>query len=445
MRFALFVSIPLVGHINPLFRQAEALQRRGWRVAVASTSEMAAHAARESAVPFLNLGSLGDVAGRLRADQERASRDGNLARGTLGIVRGLFAAWPAMFDGLTKAIAADRPDVMVVDLFTAAGLCAGDAAGVPCVINNADVLGSISVKVLPPADDLPMLFSGTSRHAVSRLQPMVAPILRPIAAWVAALNIGADLNRQRRTRGLPKVDLHERFRDRTILVNGVFGLEYERPLPASIVMTGPMLPSSPPPLPDDMHRWLADGPPVVYANFGTLATLSPAQLAAIERALTSPDFRALWIRRGDPAHAETGARHRRSSSGDPADPKPVPGTVRVMPWGPPPLAVLAHPNVKVFVTHSGVNSVYESIVAGTPMVGIPMFADQRDMAVRAADAGVGLWFDKQRLDAAALTEGIARVVREPSFTARLAPIQEAIARAGGVGRAADLIAAAARS
>ena len=424
--FALFVSIPLVGHINPLFRQAEELRRRGWRVAVASTSDMAAHAARESPVPFVDLGSLGEVASRLREDQRRASRDANLPRGTLGIVRGLFATWPVMFDGLSASIAADRPDVMVVDLFTAAGLCAADTAGVPCVINNADVLGSISVKVLPPADDLPMLFSGTSRHDVNRLQPIVAPILRPLAAWVASLTIGADLNRQRRARGLPPVDLHERFRGRTIMVNGVFGLEYERPLPEAIVMTGPMLASPAPALPDDLDRWLSNGPPVVYANFGTLAELSADQIATVARGLTSSDYRALWILRD-------------------RSPGPLPESVRVMPWGPPPLAVLTHPNVKAFLTHCGVNSVYESVVAGTPIVGIPMFADQRDMAVRAADAGVGVWFDKQRIDAGALSKGIARVLREPSFTTRITPIQDAIARAGGVSRAADLISAAART
>ncbi len=158
--FALFTAIPLVGHLNPLIRKAEELQRRGWRVAVASTRDMALHVAREApSVPFHDLGPLGAIADRLKADQQRASVDPNLPLGTLGIVRGLLAAWPLMFDGLSAAIRRDRPDVMVVDLYTAAGLCAADAAGVPVVLNNADVLGAISAAVLPPADQLPLLFS----------------------------------------------------------------------------------------------------------------------------------------------------------------------------------------------------------------------------------------------------------------------------------------------
>ena len=55
--YVLFTAIPLVGHVNPLLRQAEELQRRGCRVAFASTSNMAAHVAAESPdVPFVDLG-----------------------------------------------------------------------------------------------------------------------------------------------------------------------------------------------------------------------------------------------------------------------------------------------------------------------------------------------------------------------------------------------------
>jgi len=38
--------------------------------------------------------------------------------------------------------------------------------------------------------------------------------------------------------------------------------------------------------------------------------------------------------------------------------------------------ILAHPNVKLFVTHGGLLSCTESILRGTPIVGIPIFGDQ---------------------------------------------------------------------
>jgi UDP:flavonoid glycosyltransferase YjiC (YdhE family) len=41
--YALFTAIPFIGHVNPLLRLAEALRRRGWRVAVAVHRELQAH------------------------------------------------------------------------------------------------------------------------------------------------------------------------------------------------------------------------------------------------------------------------------------------------------------------------------------------------------------------------------------------------------------------
>lgn len=437
--YVLLTAIPLVGHINPLLRQAEELQRRGCRVALASTSNMAAHVAAESPdVTFVDLGPPGAAAERVRQDQQAASIDRSFTRGALRMVRGLTALWPVMFDGLSKAIAADRPDVAVVDLFTAAGVCAADAAGVPVVIHNADLLASISVRLLPPADHLPMLFSGRSRHQVGLIERATAPLLRRVAAVAASLTVGRDLNRARRRRGLPPVDIHERLRGRTTIVMGAFGLEYERPLPPTIVMAGAMLapsalaPSaldpSTSPLPPDMDRWLSEGLPVVYCNLGTIVAEPPRQVEKMAAAFAAhPARRVLWVLR-------------------PRDRWPAAAPhVRLIEWGPPPRSVLAHPNVAVFVSHCGINSVHESIVAGTPIVGIPIFADQRDMAVRVADAGAGVWLDKHDFTPAALAGAIDRVAATQAFAAALPPLQRALAEAGGVRRAADLITAASRT
>lgn len=423
--YALFTAIPLVGHLNPLLRQAEELQRRGWLVAFAGAREVQRHVAAEApAVPFLDLGPIGSIAGDLRRAQVSASLDSSFVRGTQRIVDALWAVWPSMFDGLAAAIATRRPDVAVVDLFSSAGISAADAAGVPCVVNNPDLLGVISPRLLPPADHLPFLFSGRSRHDVGWWQPFIGPLVRQLAASVTSTTVGRPLNRLRASRGLAAVDVHGMLRDRQVLVDGAFGLEYRRPLPANVAMVGAMLPDDIPPLPPELAAWLSEGPPVVYANLGTLVVAPPRQLEEMTAALTDDRFRTLWILESEQAsHLPAGL---------------APG-VRVLEWGPPPLAVLAHPNVAVFVSHCGINSVHESVRAGTPIVGVPMFADQRDMAVRVADAGIGLWLDKRRFTAAQLRTAVLRVLNDDSFRQALPPVQRALVDAGGVRRAADLI------
>jgi UDP:flavonoid glycosyltransferase YjiC (YdhE family) len=423
--YALFTAIPLIGHLNPLLRQAEALQRRGWLVAFAGAHEVQQHVAAEApAVPFLDLGPIGPIAGELRRAQVSASLDASFVRGTQRILEALWAVWPSMIDGLATAIATRRPDVMVVDLFSSAGITAADAAGVPCVVNNPDLLGVISPRLLPPADHLPFLFSGRSRREVRWWQPLIAPLVRQLAMSVTSTTVGRRLNHLRASRGLPPVDVHEMLRDRQVLVDGAFGLEYPRPLPANIAMVGAMLPDDVPPLPAELAAWLSEGPSVVYVNLGTLAVAPRSQLEKMVAALTHERFRALWILEPDQASQLPAAL--------------APG-LRVLSWGPPPLAVLAHPNVAVFVSHCGINSVYESVRAGTPIVGVPMFADQRDMAVRVADAGIGLWLDKRRFTAEQLQAAVLRVLLDDSFRKALPHVQQALLDAGGVRRAADLI------
>lgn len=52
-------------------------------------------------------------------------------------------------------------------------------------------------------------------------------------------------------------------------------------------------------------------------------------------------------------------------------------------------SVLAHPNVKLFVTHGGLLSTTESVYFGKPVVGIPIFADQKINMKIATLNGIG--------------------------------------------------------
>ena len=53
-------------------------------------------------------------------------------------------------------------------------------------------------------------------------------------------------------------------------------------------------------------------------------------------------------------------------------------------------AVLRHPALGAFVSHGGVNGVFEAIDARVPLVVAPFDFDQADNAARVADSGVGL-------------------------------------------------------
>ena len=77
--------------------------------------------------------------------------------------------------------------------------------------------------------------------------------------------------------------------------------------------------------------------------------------------------------------------------------------------------LLAHKDIKAFVSHVGHNSLYESAYHGVPLVAIPLFGDQFYNAKKVERFGLGIAVDHQTVTALQLLEAIERVVNEPRY------------------------------
>ncbi|XP_072045057.1 UDP-glucuronosyltransferase 2A1-like [Amphiura filiformis] len=88
--------------------------------------------------------------------------------------------------------------------------------------------------------------------------------------------------------------------------------------------------------------------------------------------------------------------------------------IKVMDWVPQ-NDLLAHSQVKAFVTHCGMNGVWEAVYHGVPMVAIPLFGDQPDNAQRIESRGIGVRVDVTTLTSDLLTQAIRIVIDEPSY------------------------------
>ncbi|KAF7640207.1 UDPGT domain-containing protein [Meloidogyne graminicola] len=82
-------------------------------------------------------------------------------------------------------------------------------------------------------------------------------------------------------------------------------------------------------------------------------------------------------------------------------------------------AILAHPNLKAFITHCGQNSLIESVRANVPIIGLPLFGDQFYNADVAQSRGIGIQIDVNELNGPKgeniLFEAIKKILKEPSF------------------------------
>ena len=78
--------------------------------------------------------------------------------------------------------------------------------------------------------------------------------------------------------------------------------------------------------------------------------------------------------------------------------------------------LLAHKDIKAFVSHMGHNSLYESAYHGVPLVAFPLLRDQHALAKKAEYFGLSLTVDYKRSDAQQLFETIELVISEPRYS-----------------------------
>jgi MGT family glycosyltransferase len=123
-------------------------------------------------------------------------------------------------------------------------------------------------------------------------------------------------------------------------------------------------------------------------------------------------------------------------SGNPESFSQLPGDPLIVKYAPQ-LELLQRASLTI--THAGPNTTFESLSNGVPMVAIPITNDQPGVAARIAWSGTGEMVTLSRLSVPRLRAAIKRVLTEDSYKKNALRMQEAIRRAGGASRAADLI------
>jgi len=88
--------------------------------------------------------------------------------------------------------------------------------------------------------------------------------------------------------------------------------------------------------------------------------------------------------------------------------------IHVVKWVPQ-RALLENPNLKVFITHGGYNSLLESCHAAVPLLMYPLFGDQYGNARRAERRGIGLMIDKENLLPDAIISQINELLTDEKF------------------------------
>ncbi|XP_076068143.1 UDP-glucosyltransferase 2-like isoform X2 [Oratosquilla oratoria] len=201
----------------------------------------------------------------------------------------------------------------------------------------------------------------------------------PLPFMKRAINLGLDFfmriltyfftvplaEKESRARGLLPDDMPslQEMREKVslILLNSYRGMEIPRPYVPTVIHAGGLHIHPPKPLPQDLEDWVqgAGDDGVIYFSLGSVANTSDMPenyRLAFVRGLGRLKQRVLW----------------KWNSGYMED---LPPNVHISKWLPQ-QDILAHPNVRLFISHGGIHSVQESVYHGVPIVGMPIFSDQ---------------------------------------------------------------------
>ncbi|XP_055838424.1 UDP-glycosyltransferase UGT5-like [Episyrphus balteatus] len=184
-----------------------------------------------------------------------------------------------------------------------------------------------------------------------------------------------------------------------MLLNSYVPLTKPRPSMLGMIPVGGMHIYPANPLPADIKQFL-DGAThgAIYFSLGSQVksqNMPPEKLAAFLDVFRGMKQRVLWKFENDKITN-------------------LPKNVMIKKWMPQ-TDILAHPNVKVFITHGGLFGTQESVYHAVPMLGIPAYGDQFLNMKKATNAGYAKTLIFQDITKETLKEALTELIENPSF------------------------------
>ncbi|XP_019634059.1 PREDICTED: LOW QUALITY PROTEIN: UDP-glucuronosyltransferase 1-1-like [Branchiostoma belcheri] len=194
------------------------------------------------------------------------------------------------------------------------------------------------------------------------------------------------------------------------LMRGEFIMHPPHPAMPNMVYIGGYHVQNINPLPKDLERFLEESGDagVVVLSFGSYAKVMGRRKAEMLAAgLAKVPFKVIWKFQGQ-------------------RPKNTGKNTLILDWIPQ-NDLLAHPKTRLFITHCGINAVYEAMFHGVPMVRVPAFAEQHGNSNNLETLGTGVTLDIFTMTSDDLYEAIMEVANNKTYKSnavRLAQLQQ---------------------
>ncbi|XP_049958456.1 UDP-glucosyltransferase 2-like isoform X1 [Schistocerca serialis cubense] len=185
-----------------------------------------------------------------------------------------------------------------------------------------------------------------------------------------------------------------------LLASGHFSSSYPYPIQPNVIqMTGLHIKGPQKPLPQEIQSFLNGAKHgFIYFSLGSYVKSSSLPVftrQALMDAFSELPQRVLWKFEDD------------SLPGKPSN-------VMIAKWLPQE-EVLAHPNIRLFITQGGLQSFNEASYYGVPLVGVPFFGDQQYNVAKMFRSGIGVKIDFWAITKDSMLDSLRKVLEDPSY------------------------------
>ncbi|XP_063899069.1 UDP-glucosyltransferase 2 [Helicoverpa armigera] len=188
-----------------------------------------------------------------------------------------------------------------------------------------------------------------------------------------------------------------------LLVNSHESIGTAYSLPPNVVnIAGYHIDENPAPLPKDLQDLMDNSPQgVIYFSMGSIVrstAMKPHTRDALIKIFSKLPYTVLW------------------KFEEPLD--NLPPNLHMRPWMPQ-TSILAHKNLRLFITHGGLLSTLEAIHAGVPLLAVPVFGDQPGNAERAQRSGYAVRVNYHENMAPELEVALNEMLSNDSYTKKV--------------------------
>ena len=406
------ISPPVSGHIHPFAALGRELLARGHRVTCFQMADLE-EKIRDEGIDFRPIG-LGDhPVGSLPRSLRRLGQLSGVAALRFTI-RAVERTSIMMCRDGPAAIKAAGIDALLVDQMEPAGGAVAEHLGVPFVtVCNALAINRDPV-VPPPFTGWPYQDNWRARLRNRAGYAAFDWVMRPITQVIAGY--------RRQWKLAPLRSPDDSFSKLAQICQMPREFDFPRTvLPPSFHYVGPLRRAATSiPFPWE----LLDGRPLVYASLGTLQNSREPVFRCFAEACSGLNVQLVLSHGGGLTSSEVAN---------------LPGQPVVVRYAPQ-LDLLAR--ACLTLTHAGLNTVLDSLTNGVPLIAVPITYEQPAIARRIEWTGVGRSIPLEKLHPIRLRNVIREALDDGVSREAAGRIGAAVARAGGVTRAADVVEAA---